>query len=575
MRAGQGWPDELPHAYSPPMIESPDLSRDTGPPVPAPEAGAPESIAATSLEKPAGRRYHPSPEDWRAEIFYSIVTDRFQATEPIAAEGDLADGTSRHGGDLRGLTSRLGYIRDLGATTVQLSPVALNGSGAYHGYAPRHFMAVDPRLGTLAELRRTVDTAHRLGLRVVLDLVLNHAGPVFDYADGSNAWKGTREAADVAANGIAILPLELASPRHFSRRGVIDDWDDTDQETQGDFPPDYRRLATENPRTRELLQYIACWWIKETDIDGVRLDAIRHMDRTFIRDLSSAVKDYARSLGKTNFAVIGEHASSDNTLIASCFESGVSAMYNYGEYRRQNRALHGRGPARLLEHSFENAAKAFGGDHGSTVRFIDNHDVYRFLRDGEPLERLRVALAFLLFSLGIPMLYYGTERGFRQASGSLDPENLADPADPGNREDMFPEGKFVSASSSGDGFDRSSPVFGWTRRLIEIRRRYAALRFGEQEVVFSDPSGPGNYAFVRRHGEGSALVVLNTADRARRLDLSAGVEPGGPLVDVLDPSAPAQVGGPGDGPLSMTVPPFGVSVLVQDPGHRKLRPEAK
>ncbi|EDX23816.1 alpha-amylase [Streptomyces sp. Mg1] len=511
-----------------PAADQPPCPRPEGP---LPEVGVPESIAEISLAKSNVRQYHASPDDWRKEILYSIVVDRFQTDTPATVEGDPGDGRSRHGGNLRGLSKRLDYIRDLGGTAIHLTPVVLNGPGSYHGYAPRDFMAVDPRLGTMEDFRKLVAGAHDRGIRVVLDLVLNHAGPVFEYADGSNLWRGTGEAAGIRDNEIWIRPLELASPQHFSRHGVIDDWNDIEQETLGDFPPDYRRLATENPDTQRILQSIACWWIRESDIDGIRLDAVRHMDRSFVTRLCGTVRKYADRLGKNNFLIIGEHASDDDTLIASCFDSGMGAAYNYGEYRRQSWALHGQAPARELEESFDIASKAFSCDHGFTIRFIDNHDVYRFLRDAEPVGRLRVALAHLILSIGIPMLYYGTEQGFRQSTQRLEPEHLQDPADPGNREDMFPEGRFTSPSSYGDRFDRSSPLFRWTRRLIELRRRHTALHLGEEKILFSELDRPGIYAFVRHCDGERVLVVLNTSSRplTRELPVHALFGPEAPI----------------------------------------------
>ncbi|WP_371679944.1 alpha-amylase family glycosyl hydrolase [Streptomyces sp. NBC_01276] len=543
---------------------------------PASEPGAPESLAETSLAKSGERRYHPSPEDWRAEVLYSLVVDRFQSQPLATVEGDPADGLSRHGGNLRGLSTRLDYIRELGGTALHLTPVALNGQGSYHGYAPRHLMAVDPRLGTMQDLRQLVSEAHRRGIRVVLDLVLNHAGPVFEYADGSNHWRGAEVPADVHGE-IGIRPLELASPQHFSRRGVIDDWNDNEQETLGDFPPDYRRLATENPQTQRILEFIACWWIRETDIDGFRLDAVRHMDRTFVAKLCGTIKRYTAGLGKANFLVIGEHAGDDDALIASCFSLGLDAVYNYGEYRRQSWALHGRAPASELEESHTTASKAFGRDHGFTVRFIDNHDVYRFLREGEPDGRLRVALAHVILSIGIPMIYYGTEQGFRQCTGRLDPENLCDPADPENRQDMFPEGKFTSPSSAGDSFDNSSVFFRWTQQLIDLRGRRQALHLGEQEVLFSERGRPGLYAFMRHHEGERILIVLNTRSRpaSRRLPVGVLFEPkasperhsplSNPVLQSLLPPHPAaRVHRTPGGPLvaDITLPAFGVGVFL-------------
>jgi glycosidase len=486
---------------------------------------------------------YPSPADWRNEILYSILIDRFDWAGTRHCEGDPADGNSRHGGNLAGVAKRLGYLQNLGVTAIVLSPVAETASGAYHGYAPIKLDAVDPRLGSMADLVALTEAAHRRGIRVVLDLVLNHVGPVFDYADG-DGWKGVDNPGRIARWRSTVEPPALASPVHFSRRGIIEDWKDPDQASWGDFPPNLRRLATENPATQPLLIDLACRWISMTGIDGIRLDAIRHMSPDFVRRLVTRLRKRAAALGKNNFLVVGEYSSTADRPIAECMRLGIDSAFNYPEYRRQSWALHGKAPCTDLTKSFETARAAFGRSLSRMVRFIDNHDVYRFLRDGEPESLLRPALAFLVFSAGIPLLYYGTEQAFRQPTDRLERECSADRASPRNREDMFGAGMFTSASSSGDKFDENSATYRWTRQLLAVRAQFAALRTGEQIVRHASMTGPGIFAFSRVGTDSEVVVVLNTADVEQHADVTIGARLGAdrdPLRDALDPQYVAPV----------------------------------
>ncbi|NUR94875.1 MAG: hypothetical protein HOV67_06385, partial [Kribbellaceae bacterium] len=452
----------------------------------------PDRLAGLELSGD-GRAYHPSPVDWRDEVGYSILVDRFAHDRFRRTHGDPAHGDTRHGGNLPGITARLDYLSTLGVTLLQLSPVTLAAPGCYHHYGPLHLTRVDPHLGTLDDLVELVDQAHRRGLRVLLDLVVNHMDRIFEYADGDHF---RAEPAPVAALAVEIGPAEFADPRRFTRRGVIHDWKHPEQAVRGDFPPGLRRHASEDPETAELLITVAKWWIAATDVVGFRIDAIRHLEPAFVTRLTGEVKAYAAGLGKDDFLILGEYSATDDQPIAECLKLGIDTVYNYPEYRRQSWALHGQAPTAALESSLLTARAAWGEDaHDRSVRFIDNHDVYRFLRDGEPAGRLAVATAFLVFSTGLPMLYYGTEQGFRQPTQRLERECSADRASPHNREDMFADGAFVSPSSAGDRFDTASPTFAWTRRLLGVRRDHAALRRGRQTPRYADPDNPGLYAF--------------------------------------------------------------------------------
>jgi len=530
---------------------------------------APDSLVDAPIAAKPGREYTPSPADWRDEILHFMLLDRFARSGKAKTHGDVSKGGSRHGGNLRGVIDQLDYLKNSGVTTLLLSPVTQNKADSYHGYAPVHMLAIDPHLGTMDDFKELVREAHKRDLKVVLDWVLNHSGPVFEYKEGSQ-WRGLEGAPkEIGEWTETLLPKELKDPKHFTRRGVIDNWNDQAQATNGDFPPNYRHYASDKPETAEALIHIAKWWIQETDIDGFRLDAVRHVAPGFVPVFSKAIKDYAASIGKKNFFLVGENSTgADSDLIPHLTSDGMDSAFGYPAYRRETYALHGKAPTRVLEDSMHRTNQTLGPLADKVLRFIDNHDVYRFLRLGEPEAQLRVALAYLLFSIGIPMTYYGTEQGFRQDTARLDPEGPDHPADPRNREDQFAGGAFKSESSAGDKFDQSNPTYGFMKRLADLRKAHAALRRGQQWVRWSDPAGAGLFAFSRIHDGQEAVIALNfgTNEVSETMWVDSTISPAGAkFVDALDTSYRAQaalLGGTGSR-LTVSVPPLSVRVLVR------------
>lgn len=132
--------------------------------------------------------YFPSPSDWRSFAIYQLITDRFADGDPrnnelFAGGFDVRDMTFRHGGDFAGLTSKLPYIKGLGCRGLWISPVFQNGFNNYHQYAQLDFTTLDQRLGTVEELRELTSEAHRLGMYVIIDVVMNHMANEF-YFEG-------------------------------------------------------------------------------------------------------------------------------------------------------------------------------------------------------------------------------------------------------------------------------------------------------------------------------------------------------------------------------------------------------
>jgi alpha-amylase len=529
---------------------------------------APESLAELDLAIDPSRKYFASPEDWRDESVYFVFLDRFARAEGYKTHGDQKDGVSRHGGNIRGVTEKMDYLAASGVSTILISPVVTNLPDSYHGYAPIHMLQVDPHLGTMEDYKEMVREAHKRGIRVVMDWVTNHSGPIFEYKDGSK-FKPEGEPKEIGERTAPFFPKELATDDNFTRRGVIDNWNDHKQATEGDFPPNYRHFAGDNPATQDRLVKILQWWMKETDIDGVRLDAVKHFAPGLFPRLRAEIRARAAELGKKNFLVIPENSSGVDAEVGEFMtEAGSDAAYNYPAYRRENYALHGKAPTTQLEESTRKSVEVLGPKASYLLRFIDNQDTYRFLRGGEPLSILKMAMAYLFSSIGIPMVYYGTEQAFTQMVDRLDPEGPMLPADPRNREDMFAGGLFKSKSSEGDKFDPASEMFRWLAKLSSIRKAHSPLRRGEQYFRYSEPSGPGVSAFSRIHDGKEVLFVMNTASEPRSADMwvDGGITPAGvALVDELDASYTVTTHAPQEGGsrVTVTVPPHGVRVLVK------------
>lgn len=524
-------------------------------------ADAPQALSDVSLEPAPDAKYTESPEDWADQTVYFPLIDRFGKGEGARPVGDPRNGRARHGGNLKGLIDRLDYIKEAGFTTLLINPVFVNAPDGYHGYSPLHFMGIDPHLGTMADFKLLVSELHKRGMYLIFDLAINHAGAVFEYK-GSAEWEGLdKPRKEIDKWNYELYPRELKDPKHFSRRGVLNNWEDPDQKVNADFPPYQRRFDTADPETQDMLIRVAKWWIKEADVDGFRLDAYKHIAPSFWPRFHAEIAAYAAKLGKKNFFRPGEILTGSNEEIdAAMGPGGINAAYNYPAYLNDLGAIQGRAPTRLLEESVAANLRVLGDSARRLLRFVDTQDTYRFLDKSTPLGVLWVALSYVLFSMGIPLVYYGTEQAFRQAHvGHYDPRN---------REDMFPDGQYKSESSAGDKFDQASPTFRYLKRLMDVRKDLPALRRGKQFVRWADQYGPGIYAFSRIYKSQEVVVVMNTAGEARSADfwVDSGLSPPGTrLKDQLDGGYGVQAFGTqgGGSKVSVEVPAYGVRVLVR------------
>jgi glycosidase len=527
----------------------------------------------------------PSPGDWRDCWIYFLMLDRFNdpSHDPRGPAWNRIF-TQRHGGTFKGVQAQLGYLADLGARALWLSPVLKNSKPDfeynYHGYETQDFLNVDERFasdGTRAtaerELAELVDEAHARGLYVIFDIVLNHAGRVFDYERGAGVvsifsdagvmdgalgsepsiewlngfgfprsdWRDDLPPSTALSVDDAVWPVDFQNRFFFRRRGnKLTDKPDARGFVRGDFG-DMRQLVAEYDasvagqeglRVRygvapvlAILIRAYQYLIAKYDIDGYRIDTVKYVLPDIVRSFGNAMREFGLSVGKQNFFAFGEVYDDEETISAFVGRRteggegfGIDAALDFPLFYKLPAVAKGFAPVESIRKVFEDRKEQEKGQlssHGEAgryfVSFLDNHDQHeRIQHPNTPPEQVSLALA-LLFSLqGIPCLYYGTEQGL---AGTVHEDGTPDlTANESTREALW--GKKPVA------FDRQHPAYQLIQALSSLRTSEPALAYGR--LYFREVSGNGTdfghsggtggiVAFSRILVDREVLVVANTS----------------------------------------------------------------
>lgn len=559
------------------------------------------------------------------QTIYILMPDRFANGTTANDTGGIPGGPEQHGydptrtgyfqgGDFPGLISKLDYIAGLNVTTIWTTPPFKNnpvqsGSAGYHGYWINDFLHLDPHFGTDADYRTFVSQAHARGLRVYLDIVVNHTGDVIQNSTGKYSYidtqtTPTRDASGrafderaVAYNGLGpdTFPA-LDAKSSFARPPVVPpalqhiknpEWlnDPTlyhnrgnstfagESATRGDFGG-LDDLFTEHPRVVRGFIDIFGHWL-EQGVDGFRIDTMRHVNAAFWQAFNPAMRAKARTLGRPDFFQFGEvmQEAIDVAHLAE-FSTGTMAADATTDFSFAGAArkfISQGGPAASLADFF--ARDDYYTDHDSnahtSVTLLGNYDIGRwgyFLSQDNPgasldqladLARLGHGLMYLV--RGMPVLHYGDEQGMIGAGGW----------DQQARETMFPShvpayvnAKLLATTRTGadDKFDPSHPFYRLFAQLGQLRRDHAALRTGA--MLVRPTTEPGLFAFSRieRHEHVEYLAVFNAS---RTTPLTATVptsQPAGatlaPLFSSRNDTAPAALTTDATGSVRVTLAPL-------------------
>ena len=446
--------------------------------------------------------------EWREEFIYFLLVDRFhdsnrrtplEYTDKHTGFGDAEQLSKSCGGTIRGITSHLSYIKDLGCTAIWLSPVFKNNPEAYHGYAIENHLEIDERFGTKADLEELVEAAHRFNMRVFLDIVLHHGGNNWFYPNRHEYYyhEGQKFPFGEWRYEDRPIPIELRNAALYGRNGQIGNFDVFPETRDGDF---FDLKAYKNDESREalyvqkILTAIHCYWIRETDIDGFRLDAVKHMGEIAISRFCSYVREYAYSLGKKNFFLFGELVGADEmcnqylgpktmtTVNDHNLYYGLNSVLDFQLYFILEGVIKGKdSPGNLIRRYEELQKNALDrGEYGEyLVTFIDNHDQIgdavknRFGYDASP-RQIIAGIAFLLCALGTPCIYYGTEQGL----------NGCGKGDKYIRECLFdPDDKTTNL------LNQKSEIYTAIATIAKFRSESNVLRFGR--MFIREISGDG------------------------------------------------------------------------------------
>jgi len=479
------------------------------------------AYSLTAAAKKPLASYFPSPDDWRCQVIYQIITDRFNNGDPSNDNAhprglvNPANGEAIHGGDFRGVEKQLPYLEALGVTAIWISPFMLNSHGQYHGYCTFDFGRIDPHWGTLEDLRSLIDAAHERGIRVFFDVICNHMSNLIEpNSDGPAAWKAPPQTYTLRWRWSSLrYPPPFDSLDLFHAHGPID-WNAPQSVILGELY-NLDDLKTELPQVREYLTQAIKNLITATDCDGFRVDTTKHVEPEFWRHWCREVKAHAASLGKKNFLIFGEVweydiAKLNRYLVDENGERIYDSLLDFPGMRVMLDVFAKNAAGTIeLKNYYEQAQRELQPHtYDRMVRFLDNHDGKRFLTAAAESQpdlrkrhgRLKLALTYLLTSGAVPVLYYGTEQGFEGGTGDWS----------SSREDMF-DGDFEFGPSEGDNFNSETELFRFTQKLLRTRAGYKALQVGDMKWLATNKE-PGVLAYLRSEGHSGVLVVINTSE---------------------------------------------------------------
>jgi glycosidase len=460
----------------------------------------------------------------QGDVIYLIMPDRFANGDPTNDEPADAPGTHNrsiprayHGGDLRGIREHLPYLKNLGVTTLWLTPILKNGAAQdYHGYGAVDLYAVDPHLGTTQDYQQLVAEAHKQGIKTLFDLVPNHVGPKhpwvtepplpdwfhgtpqhhMDTTAGINGTFYGKNSKPAIANDPFETLVDPHAPARLSRN-LTDGW-------FFNILPD---LNTENPVVAEYLLQNSVWWAESSGLDGYRLDTFPYVPRKFWSTWHAGLHQLYPYL-----TTIGEVFHADPS-VTSFFEggqkrfdgidSGVNTLFDFPMFFTMRDVLLRNAPAGRIADVLHHDSSYVHPD--ALVTFFANHDVPRFASaEGSSAAKLELAFGLTLTLRGIPELYYGDEIGM---PGSGDPDNRRD--FPGGWSED-PKNAFTAEGRTAE----QQELFTYVQTLLRLRREHPALQSGKLWHLFADETA---YVFLRETEEERVLVAFNNSAEPREL----------------------------------------------------------
>lgn len=540
--------------------------------------------AATAAPPPpsdAALAAEPARHDLTREQFYLVMPDRFANGDRGNDRGGLTGGRDTtgfdpsdpaffSGGDLKGLSDRLDYIKGLGTTAIWLTPVFKNkpvqerggrGVANYHGYAITDFTRVDPHFGTDKELAAFIDRAHRKGMKVFFDVLTNHTADTVHYAENEYGYrsKGSHPYLDtegrpfddaagprpVNADSFPYTPRTAAADRDAKTPAWLNDptmYHNRGESTfagesglNGDFMGN-DDLWTERPEVVEGMKRIYERWVRDYGVDGFRVDTAKNVDMDFWTRWAGALDAYAAERGKKDFLIFAEAYSADAAITAPYVtKGGLDSTLDFPlQAVTRNYASRDGSPRDLSKVLAQDYRYTTGTANAyEQVTFLGSHDMGRiggFLtrdnpgaEEAELLRRDRLAHELMFLGRGNPVVYAGDEQGFTGEGGDNDA-----------RQPMFATGAKAyleddqlgtDRTHADDAYDTRHPLYRAVARLSKLTKKHPALRDGVFTERLAGPAeGPGVYAYSRTDPRTRVeyVVAHNNTSRPETVEIPTG-----------------------------------------------------
>ena len=438
------------------------------------------------------------------DVIYLIFADRFCDGNPDNNTiGDSLDQFTsddldgRKGGDIEGIISKLEYLKELGVTAIWVTPMLENNMWmSYHGYAATDLYKIDPRFGSNELYKKLVSKAHKRGLKIILDHVSNHIGINHHWVNNppaSDWFNGTRENFIRASHDkMAFLDIHGDSITvKMNQQGWFTD-----------YMPD---LNQRNPFLKKYLIQNTLWWIEYAGIDGIREDTYPYNDQKYLAEWAEAIlTEYP------NFNIVGEIWQGVPSVVSGYqskspirkidFDSNLPSVTDFALSDAIRDYLSG---AKSIYKVYETIAQDMVySDPDNLMVFFDNHDVDRamLVADGD-VDKYKLALNLVLFTRGIPKIFYGTELGIKAGKKH------------GEVREPFP-GCF--AGDERNAFNREgrtnfeNDIYNFLQELLSLRKGYPVLAKGKLRHIY--PSDDV-YVLIKYYEDQIALILINAGER--------------------------------------------------------------
>ena len=451
-----------------------------------------------------------------ADVIYLIMPDRYANGDTtndnipgMKEKCDRAKPDSRHGGDIKGISDHLDYLKDLGITALWMTPLVENDQAvySYHGYSCTDYYKIDPRFGTNEDYARLGEEIHKRGMKMIMDQVLNHCGSGHWWmndlpsSDWINQWpEFTRS--NYRSGTVSDPYISTADSTLFSRG-----WFD-------------KTMPDLNQRNQYLEKYLiqnSIWWIEYAGLDGIRQDTHPYSFKDMTSEwCKSMLQEYP------NFNIVGECWVNYPATVAywqkgkrnlDGYNSNLPSVFDFPLHDALIQAFNEKegwntGILRLYEiisqdFSYPNPM--------NIVTFADNHDVNRYLdTQNDDIRKLKMAMAFIMTTRGIPEIFYGTELLLTTGADKGDGAKRRDLQGgwPGDKRDIF--------TSSGRN-NAENDMHGFMKNLLDYRKSSSALQTGK--LVHFIPID-GIYTYFRYNDKSTVMVVMNNNEESRTIETS-------------------------------------------------------